>query len=698
MWAPVAFGAGSASYFGLKVEPLLDFAMILALAALAGAIFARAWGGSRRLVVATSLIAFAAAGFAGAAIKAHAVAAPRIPAGYGVGLVEGWVVDVSSPSDGKGRLLIRPTRIAHLGEGKLPAFVRVTVAPDRVVGPGEAVRLTAVLHPPPRPAAPGAYDFARDAWFERIGGVGAAVKQPELIVLPPAPLLLKPQIAVNKLRWRLASRLADDVASAAPGAGPGAAGLVVAVTTSHAAWLPETSAQDLRGSGLAHMLAIAGLHTAALSGFVFAALRLGIAAWPWAAVRVSGKKVAALGGLIAVLCYLTVSGAHPPARRAAITASVAFVAILLDRRAISLRSLSLAALIVLALQPEAVIQPGFQMSFCATGALVAMAELWPHRPRLKTGPWVIRAVQRARDVVIALFMVSFVAGAATGPFAIQHFNRVANYGVAANLTADFIASAVMMPAVGLSALGEALGVPRSLLWPVLNIAGWAARGILEIGHACSTAPFAQVSTPAAPSIAMLAAFLGMLFAILWKGSFRWLGAPFAFAVIIWPRPPSPVAWIANDGNAAAIAHAGKVIALKPGKRAYAVELWAARRGYALPTDPEAALEAFFACNRHGCAPAPATIPAIGAWWTHRVPPPEVFEALCGVSSVVIMRAEVDAPAACARTTVLKQSDFERLGAAELYAQPTGGIRISWAEPLRGDRLWTRKSEVNDSGE
>ena len=100
----------------------------------------------------------------------------------------------------------------------------------------------------------------------------------------------------------------------------GAVGLVVTVTTSHEDWLDDQSRNDLRGSGLAHMLAIAGLHTAAVSGFVFFALRLGVAAWPWLALRVSGKKLAALGGLVAVAIYLVLSGAHPPARRAAITA------------------------------------------------------------------------------------------------------------------------------------------------------------------------------------------------------------------------------------------------------------------------------------------------------------------------------------------------------------------------------------------
>ena len=265
-------------------------------------------------------------------------------------------------------------------------------------------------------------------------------------------------MTVNDIRWRVAEQLAHDIGAVMGPDDGGAAGLAVAVTTSHQDWLPAAHRDDLRGSGLAHMLAIAGLHTAALSGFAFFAFRFLIAAWPWLALRVNGKKAAALGAMIVVGAYLLLSGGHPPARRAAITASVAFLAILLDRRAVSLHSLAVAAMIVLLLEPEVVLQPGFEMSFCATAALIAVAEAW-RRPSTPTFglPWALAALQRSRDALIGLCVVSFVAGAATSPFALQHFNRAANYGVFANLTADFVASAVMMPALALCLLGEALG-------------------------------------------------------------------------------------------------------------------------------------------------------------------------------------------------------------------------------------------------
>ena len=687
LWTPVAYGLGAAAYLGLKTEPPLW--TLVWTAALAGVIAAaaRRWSPWRGLAIMTALAAVIACGFAGARLRTELAAAPIAPAHLGVVPVEGFVVDVANPSDHGARLLIAPVSVGGLAPEQVPKRVRLVVPADDVLGPGAPIRVLALVDPPPGPAAPGAYDFARDAWFEGIGGVGLAMKPPTVIDLAPAPWPLRLVMAVNAVRWSLAERLAGDMQRVMGPDDGGAAGLAVTVTTSHEDWLDSQSRDDLRGSGLAHMLAIAGLHTAAVSGFVFFALRLGVAAWPWLALRVSGKKVAAVGGLVAVAVYLVLSGAHPPARRAAITASVAFIAILFDRRAISLHSLSIAALLILLIQPEVVVSPGFEMSFCATASLVALAELWPHRPRAVGLPWALAALQKARDWTLAMLAVSFVAGTATGPFAIQHFNRVANYGVFANLTADFLASVVLMPAVAIAALGELLGVSASLLSGPLWVAGWAAKAIVALAHFFALAPGAAFTIPSAPTIALAVSYVGIVFACLWRGRLRWIGVPMAAAVALWPRPAPPVAWIAADGNDAAVVIHGQEIALKPDKRAYATGIWAQRRGFSLPVDATASQEAAFDCDRKHCAPINNIQPALAAWWSTRAPKPEQIDALCTGARIVVLRANVDSPPACAKALVLGPRDFAKGGAAEIFRDPKGW-RVDWAQPIRGQRPWT----------
>lgn len=697
LWTPVAFGAGAAAYLGLKSEPELRVPLAIFAALAAIAIAARLWSGRRLVIGAAALAALAGAGFFLAKLHSDEVAAPVAPAGLGRVVVVGWVVDIENPSERGERVLVAPVRIERLAPQATPIRARIILAdgggPEAAPSPGQAVRLEAILDPPPGPAAPGAYDFARDAWFEGIGAVGIADAAPEDETLPPPPWRLRLEMAINAVRWTMAKRLAADIRALLGPDDGGAAGLAVAVTTSHQDWLPKEDRDDLRASGLAHMLAIAGLHTAAISGFAFFGLRLLIALWPWLAVRVSGKKVAAAGALVIVALYLLLSGAHAPARRAAITASAAFVAILLDRRAISMHSLALAALTILALEPEAVVQPGFEMSFCATAALIALAELWPRR-RLPAGlPWPLRLVQGARDWVLGLFMVSLVAGAATGPFAIQHFNRLANYGVLANLTADFLASVVLMPLLAICLVFEALGL-GALGAPFLFAAGWGARGVVWLGHLFASAPHAGITMTSAPEIALALSYVGIVFACLWKGPLRWFGLPLAAAVAVWPRPAAPLAWLAADGADAAIVVGREEVALRPGMRGYATGLWAQRRGLTLPIDPVGEAMAHFDCNRIGCAPFGGFHPAIGAWWTRRRVSEARLARNCDGADIFILRADMPAPDPCQGEIVLRAADFERLGAAEVYAGKGGGWRFVWSQPIRGRRPWS----LSGSGE
>jgi competence protein ComEC len=123
-----------------------------------------------------------------------------------------------------------------------------------------------------------------------------------------------------------------------------------------------------------------------------------------------------------------------------------------------------------------------------------------------------------------MLMVSFVAGAATGPFAIQHFNRVANYGVFANLTADFLASVVLMPALAISLQPGALGLGHSA-WPVsIGSPAGPPRGVIAIGHLFATRRRAALTWPSAPEAALAISYLAIVFACLWRGRLRWIGA------------------------------------------------------------------------------------------------------------------------------------------------------------------------------
>lgn len=677
LWTPVALGGGAAVYFVLPDEPVLALAVLaLALAAacaLAGLRSSLRPGVSRGLLLAACVLA----GFALGRLRTEQVQAPVAPEGGEVRRVEAWVVDVASPGQGGSRVLLAPVAIAGLAPGETPVRIRLTLrGPEPPPAPGTLVSVPALLNPPPPPSAPGSYDFARDAFFDGVGGVGLALG--ELRTLSPSgpdlPGALALQMRINAFRWDLTRRLVDRM-------GPDRGGLAAAMTTGHEAFVPAAQVEALRAAGLAHIISISGLHMAIVGGFVFGLLRLAVAAVPALALRLPGRKIAAGGGLIATLGYLVLSGAPDPALRAGVTACAAFAAVLSDRRAISLRTLALAATILLILRPEAVTQPGFQMSFAATAALVALAEAWPSPVREISAPFAVRLLQGGRTALVAGVLVSLAAGLATGPFALQHFNRVALYGLPANLVTEPVSTLLLMPALALGVVLAPLGLGDL----PLEAAGLGIDALNAVARTFAGLPGAEQVVASAPPWALPVAFLGILFICLWRGPLRWLGLPLALAVNLAPRLPSPDLWVAHDGASAAIRVGDAAVFLRPDVRRFGAEVWARRRGLSLNEKAQPG-KAGLSCGAHACQPGGADLP-VAVVWTRR---PGVlqreFQAACARAELVILRARrPEGP--CAARLVLDADDFREGGAVELWRRPDGDWDALWAQPLRGRRPW-----------
>jgi len=677
LWTPVALGGGAGVYFALPREPQAWLALAIMPPVGALLLVGLRWSRVRVLTAALVLLACFLGGFALAKLRTESVRAPVAGASSRPEWLQGWVVDVASPGQGGQRLFIAPYRIGDWPAGATPMRVRVTLRGGYIPAPGEAIQMLAVINTPPQPASPGAYDFARDAYFESVGGVGFSLSPPRTWAAPyPPPWRLRLTMQINATRWALTRRIVDTL-------GLREGGLAAAMTTGHDAFIPKSQVDDLRTAGLAHIISISGLHMAIVGGFVFALVRFGVAAVPWLALRVPGKKIAAALALAAVAAYLVLSGWPPPAERSAITAAVAFTAILVDRQAISLRSLAIAALIVILLQPEAVTQPGFQMSFAATAALVALAEIWPRPVREISVPWPIKLVQGAWAWLAAGAAASFVAGLATAPIAMQDFNRVSTWGLVSNLLSEPISGFLMMPGLALGALLTPFGLGDWLL----QVAGFAIDLLNRIAHAAAGAPYALIMVASGPDWTLPVAFVGILWLCLWKGPLRWVGLPLAMAVQLAPKPPSPDVWASNDGSAVAVRSGRDAILMRPDVKLFGAELWARRRGLA-PLETDAARDAAFACDHWSCAPGPgAPLRVAAAWNMKRALKPGRLDELCSGAELVILRNDFR-PESCAAPLVLTGLDFDRGGSAELYRQGPGRWRIVWAQDARGRRPWT----------
>jgi competence protein ComEC len=524
LWLPVCLGLGVAAFFALPAEPPRPAA--LAAVALALAAGLGAWlAGRRRAALGRALcvaLAAAAAGFALAQARLEAVRAPVLPR-EGSFEVTGRVAALEPRGRGV-RLLLDGVSLGRLPPADTPLRVRVTLARGGdELAPGQRVRLRARLQPPQPPAVPGGFDYARQAYFERLGALGYAMGAP--VVLEPAP----PEAAgVAELRAAIARRIAEIL----PGAtGAFAAALIAGVRAA----IDDRTWRAFQISGLAHLISISGLHMTLVAGTVFGAARYGLALIPWLALRVRVHKPAAVLALLAVSGYALLAGDSVPTQRSYLMIAVALGAVLIDRNPFSLRVLAWAALVVLALRPEALVGASFQLSFAAVLALMAVYEAVRLR-REGSDADESRVGGKALRYVTGVAATTVIAGCATAPFAAYHFQNVATYGVLANLVAVPITTFLVMPA-GL--LGLAL-MPLGLDAPAFRLMGVGVDAVLETAHLVAALPGAAIAVPRWPASVLVLASLGGFWLALWRGRWRLLGlAPCAAAVLagLLARPP-----------------------------------------------------------------------------------------------------------------------------------------------------------------
>ena len=309
----------------------------------------------------------------------------------------------------------------------MPVKLRVSLskgAPPLHVG--DRILVLANLSPPSGPAAPGAFDFQRVAWYQQLGAVGYALA-PAAVIEPGKPDGFVR--AIDALRADVTER----ILKALPGP---EGGVVAALLTGEQTAVDKDIAQAMRDSGLAHILSISGLHIVFVVGLVMGLVRYGIALVPPLALRVDAKKIAAVLALMAALFYTALAGAPVPAQRACAMAGFALLAILLDRTALSLRLVAWSAVIVLAVAPESLTGASFQMSFAAVVALIAAWEAaagWRRRLHERADRARHRWLWRLSAAIAASLATTLIASIATGAFAAYHFNRLSLLGVVANL-------------------------------------------------------------------------------------------------------------------------------------------------------------------------------------------------------------------------------------------------------------------------
>ena len=673
LWVPVAFGAGVAMYFGLAAEPAVWAApSVAAFGGVAALLLLRRAGNRWRLAGAAAVaLCLIALGAAAAQLRSWQVAAPVLVKRWGTAELAGRVVASELRPEGR-RLILDQLTMSGMAPANVPARVRLRVGRDQQVLPlpGARVVLRAQLHPPPIPTAPGAYDFARWAWFERIGAVGSARGAIRVVTAGEAAGW---RLALDAARARLVAWvLVQD---------PGPAGQIsAALLTGEMGHIEPGLMAAMRDSGLAHLLSISGLHITLVAGIVFFAIRRGLALMPPLALRCNGKKLAAGGAILAITAYASFAAPGVPVLRAWIMGAIVLVAILLDRSPLSMRLVAWAALAILALVPEAILGPSFQMSFAAVVALIACWEAAApvfRRWRDGAGP-----VGRLLVVAAGALMTTAAASVATAPFALYHFNRLSFFAIAANLVAVPLTSVLVMPAAVLVFLCLPFGV-ADLPLAAMNLGNEA---VATIAQTVAAWPGAARPAPAMPVSGFVAAILGGLWLALWRCGWRWLGAVAVVAGLASPwLAARPDIRISGDGRLVGLRLADGGLALRgSGNIQMARDTWLRRAGVetAAPWPAAPAAGPGVVCRPDICwIEAPGHLAAL-------VTGPRGFAAACSHATFLATTYELwrDCPAPL---RIVDRQAISRSGGVEIFLAPDGSVGIRSVAGLRGERPWTR---------
>lgn len=575
LWFSAAFGFGIAIWMWLPGPQQWAAVIALALGIAATGVAA---GESR---IGRGLLFGGLAMAAGTALvwwRSEQIAAPRLdrPA---VVVFEAMVDKVESrAAKGDLRLTLVPRA------SQLPPLVRISMPEEGApigLGDGAIIRLKARLQPPPPMALPGSHDFARDAWFLGIGGVGRAVGPVDLVGPSSGG-------GLDALRERLGRHIREQLPDSS-------GGIATALVTGDQAAVSEGDAEAMRRSGLTHLLSVSGLHIAAVVGAaMLLSLKL-LALSERLVLRFNLVLVAAGFGALAGVAYTLFTGMQVPTVRACLAGLLVLGGIALGRDAISLRLVAVGALVVLLFRPEAIAGASFQMSFAAVTSIIAIHH-WPpvrHWLAPREEVWPLRLGRG----LFGLLLTGLVVEVALIPFALYHFHRAGLYGVAANLVAIPLTTFVIMPLEAGALILDTLGLGA----PLWAATGWAIDAILAIAHWVGTADGAVATLPTMPRWAFALMVGGGLWLCLWTGRERLWGAlPFACGVLGAFMAPVPSLLVTGDGQHLSLVRAdGVPVLLRSRSGDFVRNLMSEASAY--DGDPLALEEQRFArCSRDAC--------------------------------------------------------------------------------------------------
>lgn len=678
VWIPIGLMIGVCCYFSLLFEPPV-WAGPLAVAVMAAAYFAISDRTRTISTAAIITILLICTGFSAAQLRTSAVRGPILMDETRPVMVQGEVTSVEY-RDNRIRLTINSVAISDMETAVTPKRVRISMsakaledAQDALL-PGDKIAVRAILRPPPGPSYPGGYNFARQLFYQQIGAVGFSVgdltREPNRQEAPDIGRELLN--GIETIRQRITLRIMDILPDET-------GGVATALLTGQRGGISEATYDDIRRAGIAHLLAISGLHLGVMSGWLFLVSRLLLAAIPGLALYHPIKKYSAAIALVGTAAYVLLAGAPIPTIRAFIMVGLGIGAVWIDRDPFSLRLVGIAAIGLILTRPETVVGPSFQMSFAAVTALIATYQFFKARGWIWQQNRGQGMMPRLGRFMIGLCLTTVIASLATAPFAIYHFQQVATFGLVGNLVGVPMASLWIIPLGMISLFLMPFGLEY---WPMLGM-GYGIDLLLQASADVADLPYASLATLALKPIVV--GIMGMLI-LLTLARIMPIGL-LCLGIIattlgstVWQ--PSPRLIASQDGDLIGIPDLQhSTLYLSQTRRGtFTADQWRRRLGDVAKLDwSDKSADGMLTCDGDGCISTRPDGAMIVIARTHGA----VFED-CGIADLIILPSSNSH--GCDQSQIITRRDIQESDGLAVY-QERGVIVIKTVAGLIGDRPW-----------
>ncbi len=651
-WFVVCFGTGIVLFFQSSGDATAIWPVSCALMCLAIAWRCRAQRTTMRVVLALFAVF---AGFASGVLRLQRVEAPLLQRTM-IGSMTGYVEAVEHRAGRSPQLTIMPVTLANLPTSSIPKRIKITQRAGNPPIAGAFISAKVRLLPLPQPVRPSGYDFARDSYFRGFGAVGSVLGAVEVVASTEKPPIgLAVTAAIDRARNALTKRIYETYGGAA-------GGVAAALLTGKRGYIPEETNDVLRAAGIYHIVSISGLHMVIAAGMVFWFVRAVLALFIVPALRWPVKKIAAVVAMVGATAYCLFSGADVATQRSLFMTLVMLGAIIAERRVLSMRNLAIAALIILVTAPEAILGPGFQMSFAAVAALVTLAQAARHMTITVTGNWFVRSIKHSVNWFSGAVATTVVAGFATAPFAAYHFQTAVPYGLIGNALALPLVSLIVMP---MGALG-ALAYPFSLDQPMWQIMGWATAVVVDVSRWVAALEGSLVHFPAFGAGAVVMATIAVVVATAAVSPLRY-GAviPLIASVLLASMPERYVVFIDRDGRAAAVRSVNGAMFLVGSANSFLAEQWLRADGDERD-GKDAGLRKDSRCDIMSCVGEGVVTVAV-------VKNPLAFREDCLRADVIV--SSYAAPPTCAAPVVIDRKRLNEGGAAAITRNADGQLKV-----------------------